>query len=181
MRKFELLITLFILAILATGCSTKSDQEGSAGNQAQTIEKVALTPGAVIPGEGIKEVKFGARPAELEPVLGAPSEEDANEYVEGQKYLLYYAKGIELTLQDERVQVITLHAKSGKWSAYSGGTAEGIGVGSTSEEIVAALGTPEEEAAQALTYPSKGVKFRFTRDRDKGARAETMSLGPITK
>ena len=41
---------------------------------------------------------------------------------------------------------------------------------------MAALGAPEEEAAQALTYQAKGVKFRFTRDRDKGARAETMSL-----
>ena len=176
MRKFELLITLFIVSILATGCSTKSGPESSADNQAQTIEKVDLTPGAVMPGEGIKEVKFGATPAELEPVLGPPSEEDANEYVEGQKYLLYYAKGIELTLQDEQVQVITLHAKSGKWSAYGGGTTEGVGVGSTSEEIVAALGAPDDEAAQALTYQAKGVKFRFTRDRDKGARAETMSL-----
>jgi hypothetical protein len=181
MRKFDLLITLFVLLILATGCSTNSAPEGSAGTTTQTIEKVALTPGSVVPGEGIKEVKFGATPAELEPVLGQPSEVDANEYVEGQKYLLYYDKGIELTLQNEQVQVITLHAKSGKWSAYAGGTAEGVGVGSTTEEIVAALGAPEEEADQALTYPSKGVKFRFTRDRDKGARAETMSLGPITK
>lgn len=176
MRKNELLITLFILSILATGCSTRSGPESSAGTPTQTIEKVALTPGAVMPGEGIKEVKFGATSAELEPILGPPSEEDVNEYVEGQKYLLYHDKGIELTLQNDRVQVITLHAKSGKWSAYSGGTAEGVGVGSTSDEIVGALGAPEEEAAQALTYPSKGVKFRFTRDRDNGARAETLSL-----
>ena len=73
MRKIELLITLFIVSILATGCSTKSGPESSADNQAQTIEKVDLTPGAVTPGEGIKEVKLGATPAELEPVLGPPS------------------------------------------------------------------------------------------------------------
>lgn len=176
MRKIELLITLFVLSILAVGCSTKSGPEGSAGGDQPSIEAVTLTPGSIEPGVGIKGVKLGATLAEVEPELGPPSEQDANEYVQGQVYLLYHAKGVELTMQNDQVQVITLHAKSGKWTAYSGGTAEGIGVGSTSDEIVAALGSPEEEAAQALTYTSKGLKFRFVRDRDQGARAETMSL-----
>ncbi|MFA5503993.1 MAG: hypothetical protein WC423_01105 [Vulcanimicrobiota bacterium] len=173
MRKFDLVITVSLLLILATGCSTKSAPEGSA---TPTIGAVDLTPGMIEPGVGIKEVKLGATQAEVEPVLGPPTSQDVNEFVEGQIYLLYHSKGIELTLQDDKVQVITLHAKSGEWSAYTGGTVEGVGVGSTSEEIMAALGTPDEKADQSLTYVKKGLRFRFAQDRAKGARVETLSL-----
>jgi outer membrane protein assembly factor BamE (lipoprotein component of BamABCDE complex) len=176
MCKTDLLIFFFLLPILATGCSTKSGPKGSGQPKVPEIAAVTLTAGLVEPGVGIKEVKLGATRAELEPSLGAPSGEDSNEFVEGQTYLLYHAKGVELTLQDDKVQVITLHAKSGDWSAYTGGTAEGAGVGKTSDEIVEALGTPEEEAPRAITYVAKGLKFRFSQDRDKGARAETMSM-----
>lgn len=173
MRLLNLLITLPLLALLASGCPNRFQPKASA---TPTIEAVTLTPGLIEPAVGIKEVKLGATSAEIEPVLGEPSARDVNEFVEGQVYLLYHSKGIELTLQDDRVQVITLHAESGNWSAYTGGTPEGVGVGSTSSEIVAALGAAEEQAGQSLTYQKKGLKFRFTADREKGARAETLSL-----
>jgi hypothetical protein len=176
MRKTKLLIILFLLPILAAGCSTKSGPKGSGSAEAPEIAAVTLTAGLVEPGIGIKEVKLGATKAEVESSLGVPSGQDRNEFVEGQTYLLYHAKGIELTLQDGKVQVITLHAKAGDWSAYIGGTAKGAGVGKTSEEIVAALGAPSEEDPRALTYTAEGLKFRFARDRDKGARAETLSM-----
>ena len=176
MRKSELLIILFLLPILATGCSTRSGPKGSGQKSAPEIAPVTLTAGLVEPGVGIKEVKLDATRSEVESSLGAPTGQDSNEFVKGQVLLLYHNKGIELTLQDDKVQMITLHAKSGDWTAYTGGTTEGVGVGKTSEELVAALGAPEDEAPRALTYGSQGLKFRFARDRDKGARAETMSI-----
>lgn len=176
MRKTNLLIIFFLLSLLLTGCSTKTDPQGSGNSKVPQIAEVALTPAMVEPGSGIQEVKLGATRAEVEQSLGAPTGSDRNEFVEGQTYMLYHPKGIELTLQNDTVEVITLHAKNGEWNAYTGGTPEGVGVGKTSEEIVSALGAPEEEAPRALTYVTKGMKFRFAADRDTGARAETLSL-----
>ena len=175
MRKTELLIILFLLGVLATGCKTTSTPTSTPG-AVTSIEAVALTPGKIEAKVGTEEVKLGATRADVEAKLGKPAVEDTNEFVKGQTYLLYHDKGIELTLQDDKVEQITLHAKHKEWTAYTGGLAGGVGVGSTSDVITKALGAAEEEAPRALTYAGSGLKFRFAADRDSGARAETLSL-----
>lgn len=174
--------TLFLLCllILAGGCKTTTTTAPS-GTATPGLIPITLQSGAIEPGVGIKEVKLGQTRAEVEHTLGSPSEQDANEFVKGQTYLLFHSKGIELTLQDDVVQVITLHVEHDKWASYSGGTKEGLGVTSTWQEVEAAFGKPPEEAAQALTYPSQGLKFRFDQKMDGDAtqpRVENVSLVP---
>ena len=174
------ILFLLLVSILAVGCQTADLSESSSANPGK-ISAVELTPGLVEAGVGIKEVKLGQSKAEVEQSLGAPSETDRNEYVEGQTYLLFHPKGIELTLQDDKVEMITLHAKTGNWSPYTGATPEGVGVGSTSKEVVEALGTADEDAPRSLKYGKKGLWFRFDQNREgdgSNTRAESLSIVP---
>lgn len=142
-----------------------------------TMKPLALTPGSIQPGVGIKEVKIGESKQDVEKAIGVPEGEDSNEFVKGQTYLLYNDKGIELILQDNKVQAITLHSENKDWKPYGGGTLDGLGVSSTAAEVSQKMGTAETDAARALRYPSKGIQFLFDVDRqDDGANSRVESI-----
>ena len=176
----HLMVALLSTAFLA-GCQSQQSPS-STSSQAQApppLKALALVPGKVEPGVGIEEVKLGQTRAEVENSLGSPDEQDANEFAKGQTYLLYHKSGIELTLQDDKVEMITIHPEIKKWSAYAGATAEGVGVTSTGKEVEEALGPADEDAPRALRYASKGIVFRFDRNREgdgSNARAESVSV-----
>ena len=142
-----------------------------------TMKPLTLTPGSIQPGLGIKEVKIGESKQNVEKAMGAPQGEDSNEFVKGQTYLLYNDKGIELILQDNKVQAITLHSENKDWKPYSGATDTGLGVSSTAAEVSEKMGTAEADAARALRYPSKGIQFLFDVDRhDDGSQSRVESI-----
>lgn len=175
----NLLVALVSCAILLTGCQKAESPSPSAVASAAPAPQVELQAGLVAAGEGLKEVKVGQDRAEVEKSLGEPSAVDSNEFVKGQTYALYHAKGIELAYQDDKVQAITLHTKDKDWAAYTGAVKEGVGPGSTAEQIVAALGEPDEKTAQALRYPKLGLWFRLNKDQKSKsgpAWAETLSV-----
>lgn len=143
------------------------------------MQPLTLTAGAIEPGVGIKEVKLGQSRAEAEKSLGAPSGQDTNEFVKGQTYLLFHAQGVELTLQDDKVEMITVHGEDKDWKPYTGASADGLGISSTAKEVLAILGPATDEAPRALLYPEKGVVFRFDvnrREDGSNARVESLSV-----
>jgi len=177
------LFALILLSALVMGCTSKSTPPENTA-QTSSLTAIELTPGSIDPGVGIKEIKLGQTRAEIEPVLGVPTGHDRNEFVEGQTFLLYHKAGIELTLQDDRVEMINLHSKNKEWTAYTGATADGIGVTSTAKEITDSLGEAPESAPRAFKYPALGIVFRFDQDREgdgSNARAETVSIVPPQK
>lgn len=161
---------------LTVGCQNPAQPSTA---ETARVESVQLTPGGLQAGLGIKEIKLGQKKSEVEKELGQPGATDSNEFVKGQTYLLYHDKGIELTLQDDVVEMITVHAKHKEWSAYAGGLTEGVGPGSTAQEVVKALGPAEEDSPRALKYPAKGLWFRFDANREgdgSNTRVESVSV-----
>lgn len=170
------------LVLTLAGCS-KVEVPATATTESPAVvsemQPLTLVSGAIEPGRGIKEVQLGQSRAEVERTLGGPSAQDANEFVKGQTYLLFHSQGIELTLQDDKVEMITLHGEDKDWKPYTGATVDGLGVSSTAKEVTASLGKPSDEAPRALLYPEKGVLFRFDVDRQAdgtNARVESLSV-----
>ena len=174
MRHFILFLTL--TSFLISGCTKDSPEVYKTPDP---VARVELTPGVIEPGKGISKVRLGQSQKEVEAVLGAPNELDTNEYSPGQVYALYYQRGIELVYADSKLEAITLHSAEKKWSAFTGGTADGLGVGSTAAEILEKMGEPEEDSPKALRYQKLGLWFRLDSDKsatDRTARAHTVTI-----
>lgn len=168
-------------ALLFTGCQKSSEQPPTADTvpAVSQMKPVELTPGVLEPGVGVKDLKLGQSRTDAEALLGAPSGQDSNEFVKGQTYLLFHGSGVELTLQDDKIEMITLHGEYKEWKPFTGGTSEGVGVSSTAQEVTQAFGPSSDEAPRALRYPDKGIYFRFDVDRKEdgsNARVESLSI-----
>ncbi len=185
-RPYRRLLTWAVTGMLLSSC-----QPGSAptGNDASPTpnEQVATTAtplssliaGEILAGQGIKDVGLDQNKTEVEKVLGAPEEVDSNEYAPGQTYALYYSKGIELSYSQDKLNVITLHGNNDKWKAYTGGTKEGLGVGSSAQQISEVLGEPDlgETSPRAMRYRKQGLWFRLDADRGSdSAKAESLQV-----
>lgn len=176
------MVLILVVTVLALGCSEQKSQPVSTSTPQPKLQSLQLEAGQIFPGEGIEGLKLGQSGAEAERLLGAPSERDKNEYAEGQTYLLFHSKGVELSLQDDQIVMITLHAGQKDWEPYTGATAEGVGPTSTGKEVVDAFGTADDEAPRALKYLSKGLVFRFDENREgdgSNARVESVSVIPV--
>jgi hypothetical protein len=174
------LAILVVAALLTLGCNNVSKSQAGKSTASQ-MAPLELTSGLLEAGVGIPEVKLGQTRAEAEQSLGTPTGHDRNEFVEGQTFLLFHDKGIELSLQDDKIEMITLHSKNEKWQAYTGATQEGVGITSTGQDVLAALGTADEDAPRALRYTTKGLVFRFDQNREgdgSNSRVESVSVIP---
>ena len=172
------LLFLLLVSILGPACKSQNVPDPKRP-EVVSVPSLTLTSGLLEPGVGIKEIKLGQSRADAEKAFGPPSEEDQNEYSKGQTYLLFHGKGVELRLQDDKIDMITVFAKKEKWTAYPGGTTEGVGVASSAADINKALGTPEEQAPRSLQYLKKGIVFSFDQNREgdgSNARAQHVSI-----
>ena len=172
------LLFLLLVAILGPGCKSQNVNEAKTP-KVVSVPTLELTSGLLEPGVGIKEIKLGQSRADAEKAFGPPSEEDQNEYSKGQTYLLFHSKGVELRLQDDKIDMITVFAKQDKWTAYPGGTSEGVGVASNAADINQALGSPEEQAPRSLQYRKKGIMFSLDQNREgdgSNAKAQHVSI-----
>lgn len=127
---------------------------------AEEAERIVLKP-----GQGIGEVKFGMNRAEVIAILGEPESSMTSEYI-----LDYPSWGLQLQLVGHQqlgmLGIIKANSKSQHRNPFPGQTEEGIKIGSTREEIIAAYGQPEksidsEQSASYLSYPWKGLTFRL--------------------
>ena len=177
------LLCLAASALLLSACQPATAPAGSTSATPATVSATTAPPstlakGEILAGKGIKGVSLDQTKTEIEKTLGAPEEVDSNEYAPGVTYALYYSKGIELNYTDDKLNAITLHKADEKWKAYSGGTEQGLGVGSTVGEISSALGEPDQgEGARALRYRKQGLWFRLDDDKTSdSARAESLQV-----
>ena len=188
MSRFPLIWGVLLTVALFTGCQNKAPYETvetapetptAAQTGAATVAAIPLTPGKVKAGAGVDDIRIGQSKDEVFKSLGQPEEVDSNEFAPGQTYALFYSKGIELIFNNDKVEVITLHAEDAKWKAYTGATDQGLGVGSSGEDIIKALGEPAPDMPRALRYPKLGLWFRLDADRDskeQTPRAESVQV-----
>lgn len=152
------LLLPLLLALTLLGCGPSPTPPGP-------------NPGRIQLGKGVEEVKLGASMAEVAASLGKPDLVEKNEFNERNSIALWYAKGIELSFDGERVGTIVLHRAHEKWSSYQGSTPQGVWVESNPAALKAALGAPTRELKQALIYPDLYVRL------DEQGQIDTLSLG----
>ncbi|MBI3924001.1 MAG: hypothetical protein HY319_00520 [Armatimonadetes bacterium] len=169
---------LVVAILLVSGCARK-EPPLSPGTPASVSPAASADPGRVVagkikPGRGVEEVALGESRQDVEKRLGEPAERDSNPFQAENTFGLYYGQGIEISYLGDKVSMIVLHAAGDEWSAYPGGTDEGLWVGSTADEIRGRLGEPPQQLERGLKYPAQGLWFRLAED----GSVESLSLIP---
>ncbi len=144
------IIIIMTMGLLCIGCADKDERDGEVSQQQDA------TAAAIQPGVGVGEVKFGMTLEDMKDVLGKP-DIDAT----GISYV-YADRGIEVVLRDDKVYCIYCvdhipNAPDVKACAYQ--TAQGIGIGSSESDIIAAYQEPSKRSPGALMYPQLGLRF----------------------
>ena len=127
-------------------------------------------PGAIIPGQGVKEVTVGASREEVEKALGIPDTLSKNPFNDNNVIAEYFSKGLEISYDKDKAGSIVIHPEDAKYKAYQGSTKEGVWVGSKPGDVKKLLGEPVKELGQALIYD--GLWVRLTKD----GKIESISI-----
>ncbi|RCS55910.1 hypothetical protein DTL42_00525 [Bremerella cremea] len=117
------------------------------------------------PQKGIGDIHFGMSRSEIVAILGEPEVTINSEYT-----LKYPSMGLELQLaghvQLGRLGIIVVSNRGAYQHSFPGQTEEGIRIGSTREEVIAAYGEPSRHSNAALiSYPWNGLTFSFAKGR----------------
>jgi len=124
-------ITLIVAAILiTTGCSK---EKPSTESQPAAPDVKAKPPVLIAPNAGVDAVQKGMNKQQVEAALGKP------EKIKG-KWWYYLDRGMIVAFGDNGVM---FNIKC--INPFAGVTKEGIGIGSTRAELLAAYGNPSEE------------------------------------
>lgn len=141
MKNFTLSITLFLcLSICFPACSDKDATDPQMSDLELTI----------IPGQGISNLRIGDLGGKVASELGDGFELIINEGSSGNATYNYYhaSKGIDVIFGQQNsgdLDINTLPIKSFYlFDDFDGMTKDGIKIGSTKEEVVAAFGEPNE-------------------------------------
>ena len=134
-------------------------------------------PLPVVPGVGIGPVHLGMTSEEVRQALGRP--DDVRMADGGLPSVMSYTKSLGITVlfgtnEDERNRVTAVGGSLGQYVAkrfrdFTGTTPEGIGLGATAEEIVAAYGetdnrTISQEGEEIIVYEQPSLDFRLSAD-----------------
>jgi beta-lactamase regulating signal transducer with metallopeptidase domain len=141
----------------------------------------------VTPLVGIGSVKFGMSKAEVIAVIGKPEKIQDN----GASFI-YYSKGMSIGFgKISGVNNFNCYTKKAVWPAllkvrdFVGSTEQGIKMGSTENEIVAAFGTPKKRvvdgAQVTLEYKDIGLHFILLKDKLLQFGMMKTPLSPPTK
>jgi len=171
MKKLLISFTLIMsTTFLITGCKQKQ-QAQDAPDESISPETQAEESGndlLIQPGIGVGKVTFGMTVAEMKDILGKPDVEAT-----GISYL-YSSLGIEIIAIDkatidriycgnpenEKAPRITVLEQACKFK-----TAEGIGIGSTEDQIIEAYGEPTARRDNRLMYRDKRMSFTVVEDK----------------
>ena len=165
-KKYRYLYGVFVLGLLCHGCTKKDEpndtEEVEAAVQAVDTDNPGTEVASIQPGIGVGKVKFGMSFTELQDVLGKP---DFN--VKGFAHV-YSDLGIQVLIRDDKVVSVFCrqhfpNAPEFKSCEYQ--TAEGIGIGSTESDIIAAYNEPSRRRNGRLTYKELGLVFELVNDR----------------
>ena len=163
-EKEILLLSLLMVSLLAlVSCAKKADKDES--RDELIIEALV----------GIGPVQFGMSKSEIIEHFGQPEKVQA----EGTKLNYVSSKGLGFTV-DSELGLQMIQCWSDNWptelpfdvTTFTGRTKEGIGIGATQEEIVAAYGQPDRTGTdsnkgviQNLSYDKLRIKFSLWQDK----------------
>jgi len=183
-KQGKFLICLLI-CLMTWGCGSKEedDQKETTNQEASTVEQTAestiddeqaLPAGAaankfiVEPGVGIGDIHFGDRLDKAKQIMGKPK------FQQGQNVLQY--SGLAFTARDGNVLMIACgdmnkpDSKNVKECPCQ--TTEGIGMGSSMQEVIQAYGEPVRKrvnrvipGAVTIDYPAKGMRIGLHNDK----------------
>lgn len=142
-------------------------------------------PGAIQPGQGVKEVVLFDTQEKVEKSLGQPETVTKNPFNPSNVIVQYPSQGLEISYLDGAVGSILLYSSGSKdgitWQAYQGSTAEGLWPESSLKTIKAKLGQPLKELPQAVVYPglwirldSKGEVDSFSISKDEANQLKEL-------
>lgn len=131
-------------------------------------------PGAIIPGQGVKEVVLFDTQDKVEKALGQPETVTKNPFNPSNVIVQYPSKGLEISYLDGTVGSILLYSAGTKdgvtWQAYQGSTAEGLWPESSLKTVKSKLGQPLKELPQAIVYPGLWIRL------DSRGQVESFSI-----
>ena len=162
-EKYRYLYAIVVLGLLCHGCAKNDEpndtEEVEAAVQAVDTDNPGTEVASIQPGIGVGKVKFGMSVSELKDALGKP-DIDAT----GISYV-YADLGIEVVTRDDIVHSVIcvqhiLNAPEVKSCEYQ--TAEGIGIGSSEADIVAAYNEPTKRRSGVLMYMELGLRFELS-------------------
>ena len=163
-EKEILLLSLLMVSLLAlVSCAKKVDED-------EPSDELIIEPLV-----GIGPVRFGSSKDEIIEHFGQPDKVMA----EGTKLNYVSSKGLGFTV-DSELGLQMIQCWSDNWptelpfavTTFTGRTKEGIGIGATQEEIVAAYGQPDRTGTdsnkgviQNLGYDNLRIKFSIWQDK----------------
>ena len=171
----NLACTLMLLATLTgtSACKEKPSNQsagtGGSGSATQTAgggADPATQPAAPLRdpqllelGQGYGAVNFGMTPEQLTAALGEPKFKNPHGITEGWRYPTL---GIEVLLTKGKVRGVACGGLAGHndamVQAFTGKTPEGIGMGSSEDDVVKAYGQPE--SSRDLPATSRQLTYR---------------------
>ena len=150
-------LTIFLAAILwlDSGCSRKEDKP-AAPSPKPTVTTATTEPEAppvIEPGSGVGKVRKGMTVDQVIAGLGPPRSTNGN-------MLVYPRFGIWVGMNKETGDIFNMHLRRG----FDGRTPEGIGVGSSRAEVIAAYGEPSSDQRpkprfEILHYNKPTIRF----------------------
>jgi len=161
-RRVLLQVLLAILLVLPlSGCGEKEQEQESDDPNAGAASVEASEPNQAMlirPGSGVGKVDLGMSVDEVRQILGKPDLD-----VTGVS-IVYADQGFEVIHPNDKVHSINcVHhidlAPNVKTCPYR--TPEGIGIGSTEADVIAAYGEPDIRESVGTAYEI-GLRFEFT-------------------
>ena len=129
-------LALLLLSLAWTGC--KKDDDGTDPNP-------TLAAHAILPGEGIKEVRIGDAAQVAIDLFGTPFPSNASVNGVYTHYLVYVSKGVVVYCEPTTESTFNAQMKIASLdlsAPFDGKTEKGIGIGSSKAEVKAAYGDP---------------------------------------
>lgn len=163
MKNGLLVLTVFVIGFFCVGCKkTPNEVSGTEVEYSQT-PKGNTEDLLIRPGIGVGNVQFGMTIQQMKDVLGEPDVTPLT----GEKSHMYMALGIEIVTRDGvTISTILCGNPSGKKEppefktmeeACKFKTVEGIGIGSSVDQVFKAFGQPTERKGGTLKYKDKGM------------------------
>ncbi len=177
MKKILLLLSIFVfIGFFCIGCKktqndVPQDTEAESNQQAGDSSKERVGDSSedlvIRPGIGVGKIKLGMTVQQMKDILGKP-----DVAATGISYM-YTSLGIEVVARDEVVSHIYCGNPNGNSlpivkameTACKFKTVEGIGIGSTEEQVLKAFGQPTKRSNGTLRYKDESMSISLANDK----------------
>jgi len=170
MKNVLVVLTAFVvIGLFCLGCE-KAPNEVSKGTEEEYSQppKENLEDLLIRPGIGVGKIQFGMTVKQMKDLLGEPDVTPLT----GNKSHMYISRGIEIVTRDEAtISTVICGNPSGMKEppefkameeACKFKTVEGIGIGSSEDQVLKAFGQPTERKGNTLKYKDKHMSICLT-------------------